>query len=524
MPQRANAFQRKGSARLTRPPVVITRETRPKMNAIQINPADNVLVALAAIARGERIEVPGRGSLIVREDIPRGHKVSIRPLAEGEDVIKYGLPIGHATQDIEPGTWVHTHNVATNLDGEVEYTYRPALDPVDPVEPECFMGFRREDGRAATRNEIWVIPTVGCVNEVARALCEGARDLVGGTLEGVHFFTHPFGCSQTGEDHAQTRELLVALSRHPNAAGVLFVSLGCENCTHEQVLEELGEFDERRVRFLNCQGVDDEQAAGRLLLEELACHAKTYERELIPVSELVVGLKCGGSDGLSGITANPVIGRVSDMVVARGGTSILTEVPEMFGAESMLLDRCENEDVFRAASAMLNGFKEYFISHGEVVYENPSPGNKEGGITTLEDKSCGCVQKGGSAPISDVIGYGERVRVPGLNMLCGPGNDMVSTTALTAAGCHVILFSTGRGTPFGAPAPTLKVSTNTALFERKGNWMDFDAGGVATGECTIDEAAVGLWRLVVDTASGRQTSAERRGSREISIWKDGVCL
>ncbi|MBM6754934.1 altronate dehydratase [Collinsella tanakaei] len=491
---------------------------------VHIHPADNVAVALRPIKAGETLEVEGTGAVCAAEDIPQGHKMAVRSIAAGENVVKYGLPIGHATVDVEPGTWMHTHNVRTNLSGEVSYEYHPTHPVLEGAEPETFMGFRTADGRAATRNEIWIIPTVGCVNEVARALTESCQDLIRGSVDGVYYFPHPFGCSQTGADHAQTRRLLVALSRHPNAAGVLFLSLGCENCTHQQVLDELGDFDHERVRFLTCQDVEDEQAEGRRIVGELIDAVAGRTREPISVSELVVGMKCGGSDGLSGITANPVIGRVSDMVVARGGSTVLTEVPEMFGAESFLLDRCENEAVFRAAADMLNGFKDYFISHGEVVYENPSPGNKDGGITTLEDKSCGCVQKGGSAPIVDVLPYGASVEKRGLNLLCGPGNDMVSTTALTAAGCHVILFSTGRGTPFGAPAPTLKVFTNSDLSRRKANWMDFNAGVVADGARTLDEAAHDLYDLVLRCASGERTSAERRGCHEIAIWKDGVTL
>ena len=302
------------------------------MNTIQINPADNVIVALSPLAKGAAVAVPGVGEVVAAEDIPQGHKMAVRAIAAGEDVVKYGLPIGHVTGDIQPGQWLHTHNVKTNLSGEVEYVYNPTHPVVEPVEPETFMGFRRADGRAATRNELWIIPTVGCVNEVARAMCEQAQDLVEGSLEGVYYFPHPFGCSQTGADHAQTRRLLVALSRHANAAGVLFLSLGCENCTHQQVLDELGEYDHERVRFLTCQDVADEQVEGHKILSELADLAKQAKREPIPASELVIGLKCGGSDGLSGITANPTIGRVSDMLVARGGTSVLTEVPEMFGA------------------------------------------------------------------------------------------------------------------------------------------------------------------------------------------------
>ena len=339
----------------------------------------------------------------------------------------------------------------------------------------------------------------------------------------MYTFDHPFGCSQTGADHAQTRKLLAALVRHPNAAAVLVLSLGCENLTHEQFLEELGDYDHDRVKFLTCQEVEDEFEAGRKLLEECAAYAGQFKREAIPVSELVIGMKCGGSDGLSGITANPTVGRFSDMMVARGGSTVLTEVPEMFGAEGFLMNRCINTEIFDKAVNMINGFKNYFISHNEVVYDNPSPGNRQGGITTLEDKSCGCVQKGGSAPIMDVIGYGDPVVTKGLNMLYGPGNDLVSATAMTAAGAHMILFTTGRGTPFGAPAPTLKLATNSQLAGKKQGWIDFDAGSIVNGE-SIDDAARRLLDLVIETANGKETQAERHGYRGISIFKDGVVL
>ena len=493
--------------------------------AIHISPIDNVVVALHPIAKGTLVEVDGL-SVTALEDIPQGHKMAVKPIKNGENVIKYGFPIGHATADAEPGTWMHTHNVHTNLSGEVEYSYHPAPDlaPLPKVEPETFMGFRRKDGRAAIRNEIWIIPTVGCVNDIAKKMVNDNQDLVTGSIEGLYTFTHPFGCSQTGHDHAQTRKLLAALVRHPNAAAVLVLHLGCENLQHDQFVEELGEYDHDRVKFLTCQDVDDEFTAAREILKELAAYAGQFKREPIPVSELVVGMKCGGSDGLSGITANPTIGRFSDMMGQRGGSTVLTEVPEMFGAEGFLMDRCINREVFVKAEHMINGFKEYFISHNEVVYDNPSPGNKQGGITTLEDKSCGCVQKGGTAPIMDVIGYGDPVVTKGLNMLYGPGNDLVSATAMTAAGAHLILFSTGRGTPFSAPAPTLKISTNTPLAEKKSGWIDFNTGVIADGEKTIDEAARDLLDLVIRVAGGEQTKAEKHGFREISIFKDGVVL
>ncbi len=492
------------------------------MKTIKIAPKDNVAVALHPITKGEPIEADGR-TIVAQEDIPQGHKVAIHPIKNGDDVIKYGFPIGHAVSDAAPGSWMHTHNVKTNLSGEVAYTYQPDLHYPAPVKPELFSGFRRKDGRAAIRNEIWIIPTVGCVNDVAKKLAKDNQDLVDGSIDGLYAFTHPFGCSQTGADHAQTRKLLAALARHPNAAAVLVLSLGCENLTHEQFLAELGEYDADRVKFLTCQDVEDEFEAGRQLLKQCAEYAAQFTREPIPVSELVVGMKCGGSDGLSGITANPMVGRFSDMMTARGGSTVLTEVPEMFGAEGLLMNRCADEAVFRKAVDMINGFKNYFISHGEVVYENPSPGNKEGGITTLEDKSCGCVQKGGTAPIMDVIGYGDPVVTKGLNMLYGPGNDLVSATAMTAAGAHMILFTTGRGTPFGAPAPTLKISTNSQLAAKKKGWIDFDAGTIADGE-QIDDAARLLFEMVLAVAGGRRTKTEQRGYREISIFKEGVVL
>lgn len=492
------------------------------MKTIQISPLDNVVVALHPIAKGEVIQA-GELQVTALEDVPQGHKMSIKPIAQGENIVKYGFPIGHALADVQPGTWMHTHNVKTNLEGEMEYSYHPNITFPEKVEPETFQGFLRKDGRAAIRNEIWIIPTVGCVNDIAKKMVADNQDLVTGSIEGLYTFTHPFGCSQTGHDHAQTRKLLAALTRHPNAGAVLVLSLGCENLTHEQFLAELGDYDPDRVKFLTCQDVEDEFEAGRKLLEECAAFAGQFHRQPIPVSELVVGMKCGGSDGLSGITANPTVGRFSDMLGARGGSTVLTEVPEMFGAEGFLMDRCVNEEVFQKAVSMINGFKNYFISHNEVVYDNPSPGNKQGGITTLEDKSCGCVQKGGTAPIMDVIGYGDPVVTKGLNMLYGPGNDLVSATAMTAAGAHLILFTTGRGTPFGAPAPTLKIATNTQLAEKKAGWIDFNAGTVADGE-PLEEAGKRLLDLVIEVASGKKTKAEEKGFREISIFKDGVVL
>ena len=492
------------------------------MKGIRIHPDDNVAVALEDLRKGETLTLDSV-SVTAIEDIARGHKIALRDIKEGEPVVKYGNPIGLARADIPAGAWAHVHNVRTGLSESADYTYDHKVYAQPNVRPRTFMGYRREDGRAAVRNELWIIPTVGCVNSIAARMVQENQHLVKGSIDGLYTFAHPYGCSQMGGDHAQTRKLLAALVRHPNAGGVLVLSLGCENLTHDQFVEELGEWDDRRVKFLTCQQVEDEFEAGAKLLAELAEYAGQFKREELPASELVVGMKCGGSDGLSGITANPTVGRFSDRLTALGGSTVLTEVPEMFGAENILFSRCMDEEVFNKAVRMVNNFKEYFVSHGQVVYENPSPGNKAGGITTLEDKSCGCVQKGGSAQIVDVLEYAEPVRKKGLNLLSGPGNDLVSATDLTAAGAHIILFTTGRGTPFGAPAPTVKISTNTALFEKKGNWIDFNAGTVAQGE-DLDHAGDRLLDFVLEIASGKKTHAEERGAREIAIFKDGVTL
>ncbi|MBQ8995960.1 MAG: altronate dehydratase [Oscillospiraceae bacterium] len=493
------------------------------MKLIQIHPDDNVAVALHPVTAGEIIEVNST-SIKALDNIPSGHKIALRDIPKDSQIIKYGNPIAIATSDIPIGSWVHTHNVRTGLAEGGDYYYDHQTFTLPEVSSKTFEGYRRSDGTVGIRNELWVIPIVGCINGVAKTLVENNQHLVEGSIDGLYYFPHPFGCSQLGDDLAATKRVLADLVHHPNAGGILCIGLGCENLVMDMFLEEVGEYDENRVKFVLCQKVDDEIAEGTKLLEELAAYVSQFKRETVPASELVIGLKCGGSDGLSGITANPVVGRFSDRLIALGGSTILTEVPEMFGAENILFSRCQSEEIFDKAVSMVNNFKKYFVDHGQVVYENPSPGNKEGGITTLEDKSCGCVQKGGSAQIVDVLEYAHRVRKKGLNLLSGPGNDLVSATNLTASGSHMVLFTTGRGTPFGAPAPTVKLSTNTPLFEKKREWIDFNTGTVADGTETLDEAADRLLDYVLDVASGRKTNTEKRGYREISIFKDGVVL
>lgn len=490
------------------------------MNAIQIHPGDTVAVALSPLSGGTSVL-----GVILTEDIPQGHKFALQDIPSGAAIQKYGLPIGHATRDISAGEHVHTHNVKTNLAEDAVYTYEPvkAAIPAPDGPVPVFQGFRRANGRAGIRNEIWIIPTVGCVNAVAQKIAALTSCEVRGSVSGVYAFPHPYGCSQLGDDHANTRRLLASLCHHPNAGGVLVLGLGCENNAIAGMQEEIGAYDAARLKFLCCQESGNEIEDGAALVRELIAAAADDRREPLPVSQLVVGLKCGGSDGLSGITANPAVGRFSDMLIGFGGSTILTEIPEAFGAETLLMNRAVSREVFDEAVAAVNWFKHYFVSHGQVVYENPSPGNKAGGITTLEDKSCGCIQKSGSMPLVGVLPYGERIRSAGLNLLYGPGNDLVSSTALTAAGANLILFTTGRGTPFGAPAPTVKISTNSALAARKGSWIDFNAGTAAEGE-SLDSVARRLFDYVIRVANGEQTSTERLGARELAIFKDGVTL
>lgn len=470
------------------------------MNLHQINPNDSVAT-----------------------DLDSGHKYALRDIKEGENVIKYGFPIGHATRDIKKGEHVHTDNLATNLKDKLEYEYKPdnntatlrqVHSPQANANTNTILAFKRSDGNIGIRNDIWIINTVGCVNKLAEKLAAAT---------GAFCFTHPYGCSQLGGDHLTTQKILRGLVNHPNAGGVLVLGLGCENNNigeFKKILEQTGPIDTARVKFLNAQDCDDDFAEGVKLIEELKEYAASFKRESVPVSLLKVGLKCGGSDGFSGITANPLIGQFSDMLTQAGGTTVLTEVPEMFGAETLLMNRCKDKATFEKTVALINNFKDYFTKHGQVVYENPSPGNKAGGITTLEEKSLGCVQKGGSSPVVDVLDYGDTLTQKGVNLLNGPGNDIVAVTNLTAAGCHLILFSTGRGTPLGAPVPTIKVATNHSLALHKANWIDFDSSPILEGKNLSQE----FFDFVLNIAQGEQTRNEKNGYREIAIFKEGVTL
>lgn len=494
-------------------------------STIRINPADTVIVCLRPMHQGEIIEVD-RQQITLLEDIPAGHKALIRDTQKGEDVIKYGYPIGHACQDLKAGQWVNEHNLATNLTGKLTYEYHPVEVKATALpDHRTFNGYVRKNGEVGIRNEIWIVPTVGCVNGVAERL---ARQLEEETkldgIDGVHAWHHNYGCSQLGDDHENTRKILRDIVLHPNAGAVLVVSLGCENNQPDTFMQSLGDYDQERIKLLVTQQVEgDETEVGMNILRGLYQVARKDKRQSCPISELRVGLKCGGSDGFSGITANPLVGAFSDYLVGQGGTSILTEVPEMFGAETILMNRCETPALFEQTVKLINDFKDYYLSHGEPVGENPSPGNKAGGISTLEEKALGCTQKCGSMTVKGVLDYGCRLTTKGLNLLSAPGNDLVASTALAAAGCHLVLFTTGRGTPFGTFIPTMKISTNSKLFNNKPKWIDFNAGVLLEGK-PMEVVLHAFIDKIIAIANGERTHNEENGYREISIFKNGVTL
>ena len=496
-----------------------------KQAYLKINPADSVVVCLKAMKTGETI-TDGDKEIKLLQDTPAGHKVLLTDKKEGENIIKYGYPIGHAAKDLKAGEWVNENNLKTNLAGTLEYTYNPVDEKLSiPVENRTFKGYVRKNGDVGIRNEIWIVPTVGCVNGIAEQLAkrlETETRLDG--IDAVHAWHHNYGCSQLSEDHEATRKILRDIVLHPNAGAVLVLSLGCENNQPDDFMAMLGDYDKERIQLVVTQKVEGDEVEYCMdILRKMYGICKEDKRVDVPVSKLRVGLKCGGSDGFSGITANPLEGEFSDWLVAQGGTSILTEVPEMFGAETILMNRCENRQLFEQTVSLINNFKNYFLSHGEPVGENPSPGNKAGGISTLEDKALGCTQKCGRAPVSGVLEYGDRLQTSGLNLLSAPGNDLVAATALASAGCHLILFSTGRGTPFGTFVPTMKISTNTDLYNRKKNWIDFNAGQLVDGK-TMKKLVPEFIDKILAVASGEPARNEVNGYSEISIFKNGVTL
>lgn len=492
---------------------------------IKIHPNDNVAVTLIDRLAGDSISIDDQ-SITLKEAVSRGHKIALMAIETGKNIIKYGAPIGHATTAISIGEHVHTHNTATNLSALSEYEYHPEHNTVSAtlVDPEVQL-YRRQNGDVAIRNEIWVIPTVGCVNALARKMIDQFNkqhsDALG--IDGVYLYNHTLGCSQLGDDHLTTRTILQDLVKHPNAGGVLVIGLGCENNQVAAFKETLGEHDSERVKFMVCQQLDDEIQVGVEHLNALYQVVKQDKRVSGKLSEVKFGLECGGSDGLSGITANPLLGCFSDFLVSHNGTTVLTEVPEMFGAEQILMNHCHDEDTFKKTVSMVNDFKQYFITHDQPIYENPSPGNKAGGISTLEEKSLGCTQKAGTSQVMDVLKYGERLTVTGFNLLSAPGNDAIATSALGAAGCHMVLFTTGRGTPYGGFVPTLKIATNNELAAKKPHWIDFNAGALLTGK-SMDQLLNDFIQHVVKIVNGEQAKNEINDFRELAIFKMGVTL
>lgn len=493
------------------------------MKCIKIHNKDSVAVAVEPLKVGEIVMV-NDSKITLLNDIPAGHKFAIKDIAKGENIIKYAYPIGHAKSNIKIGEHIHTHNTKSNLSDLLEYEYTPDFKEVEKASPRTFMGYKRPDGKVGIRNEVWIIPTVGCVNSIVREIESRAQKYLTENIDGIYSYNHPYGCSQLGDDMNMTLKYLAGLIKHPNAAAVLVVGLGCENGNVDELKKVLGNYDEDRVKFLIAQEYEDEIAKGEEIIKHLAKNAGTYKRQECNASELIIGLKCGGSDGFSGITANPLLGSLSDKIIGMGGSTILTEVPEMFGAEIILMNRCRTENEFNKTVNLINNFKKYFMRYGEKVDENPSPGNKEGGITTLEDKALGCTQKCGTAPVDDVLSYGESVKKRGLSLLQAPGNDLVAANALAVSGAQLILFTTGRGTPFGCPVPTAKISSNTALANKKKMWIDFNAGILLEGK-SMPELTEEFLDYILKLASGEiKAKAESLDKHELAIFKDGVTL
>lgn len=492
---------------------------------IKINECDNVIIALRDYKKDEVIDLEDE-KITLLEDINRGHKIAIKNINKGENIVKYGLPIGYALEDIKVGNWVHTHNTKTNLKNLNTYSYTPKFtDRKLDLEDIKVNVYKRKNGDVGVRNELWIVPTVGCVNGIAQRIKDAFLAEVGELeIDNINVLTHNYGCSQLGEDHINTRIILQNTVKHPNAGGVLVLGLGCENNQVAEFEKTLGEYDGERVKFLISQEVDDEIEIGKNILLDLYNQMKNDKREEASISTINFGLECGGSDGLSGITANPMLGYFSDYIIALGGTTVLTEVPEMFGAETLLMERCKDEETFEKCVHMINDFKEYFIKNGQEIYENPSPGNKKGGITTLEDKSLGCTQKSGTSKVIDVLKYGEILKEKGLNLLSAPGNDLVATTALAAAKCHLVLFTTGRGNPYGGYVPTVKISTNTQLYEKKRKWIDFNAGRIVTENMSFEEITKEFIDYIVLVINGEKTNNEKNRFQEIAIFKSGVTL
>ncbi len=491
---------------------------------IKINPIDNVVIALKDFLEGDTISIDQTDLKLVN-DIPKGHKIALVALNEDENIIKYGAPIGHAIKPIQAGEHIHVHNIKTNLAGTMTYSFNQKLNEISNAQRNLtFQGFKRSNGKVGIRNELWIVPTVGCVNGQAQQIIDLFKQEVAPTdIDAVEVFKHSYGCSQLGDDHTNTQKALADVINHPNAGGILVLGLGCENNQIDQLKTFIGDYDEKRVRFLVAQEVEDEIEAGLEIIKEIYEVMHTDQREAVSVSELNIGLKCGGSDGFSGITANPLVGAFSDFLISQGGTTILTEVPEMFGAETLLMERAQNKEVFDKTVSLINDFKDYYLQHNLPVYENPSPGNKKGGITTLEDKSLGCTQKGGAATVVDVLKYAEPIKTKGLNLLSSPGNDLVAASALGFSGCQMVLFTTGRGTPFGSFIPTMKISTNSDLYKRKKNWIDFNAGALLEGK-TMEEVVEDLVQFIIKIASGERLQHEKTGFKEIAIFKTGVTL
>lgn len=484
---------------------------------LRLHPKDNVALALRPLPSGARVSVEGI-SLFTRDPIPYGHKVALVSIPKGGRIIKYGYPIGRAVRSISPGEHVHVHNTESGrAHGD---TARPVIREESSLIPrfpqDTFLGFRRQDGRVGVRNHVLVMASVHCVN--------GGVERIGREVPGVVALPHIYGCSQLGEDLAQTRRVLEGYVSHPNVGATLIVGLGCEALPTRELVDGLRDRG-YRVELLLLQEIGGSRAAvrkGKELAAELLGEVGKLRPEPVPLSELVVGVECGGSDAWSGVTANPAVGAIADALVAHGGTVILSEVTEFIGAEHILAARAISPEVGKAILRAVARREGVAVEMGvDLRGAQPSPGNMEGGLTTIEEKSLGAIVKGGTTPVREFLGYGERPSARGLVVMDTSGNDLESVTGMVAGGAQVVLFTTGRGTPVGNPiVPVIKISSNTPLYERMRDDLDFDAGSILRGEPPTSVAAR-LAALLLEVAGGRPTQAEVWGHREFAIEPRG---
>ena len=513
--------------------------------AVYLHSDDNLCVAARHLELGEEISVGGE-SLRLAEPVRLGHKLAVRAIREGERVKKYGQTIGFATRDIAPGQWIHSHNLTAGR-FEREYEYATEIPPPPaPIEGRTFQGYRRAGGKAGTRNYIAVISSVNCSASVSKYISQRFDNSLLAkfpNVDGLLPLTHKGGCGlqYAGEDHQQLTRVLSGFATHPNVGAYLLVGLGCETGTlqylvqHGGLAEGVVQLNTKAngaarppvvLSMQDCGGTNKTVEAGIAAIAEMLPRVNGVRREPIPASELILGCECGGSDGNSGVTANPALGAASDLLVAAGGTSILSETPEIYGAEHLLVRRARTRAIGEKLIDRIRWWEEYTAKFGVEIDNNPSPGNKEGGLTTIYEKSLGAVAKGGSTALCGVYRYAEPVTAQGFVIMDTPGYDPASITGMVAGGANVVCFTTGRGSCFGCkPVPSIKIATNTPMYEQMIDDMDINAGVILEGASVADVGRQ-IFEFILEVAGGKRTKSEIHGvgEEEFAPWSIGPTL